>query len=321
MPLPEATLDELHSIRSRHPAVLEGVFLSMALKFANADRWNAARALLLTLHGISRRVGNGLRPVPRFWKRWRNWTEPVPYRAVVGIQLVLKCGLVLLCVERGTDAAEPIRYGRDVLPILSNGCFHCHGPDAKKREADLRLDTSEGATADLGGYQAIAPGDPDESELMRRISSDDPDERMPPAGAVIQLQPAQIDVLRRWIAHGAEYEGHWAFIAPRRPALPEVTNAQWVRNPIDTFVLVRLVREGLAPSAEADRRTLIRRLSLDLRGLPPTPVEIDSFVNDKDPQAYEGLVERMLRSPHYGEGHGMELARCGALCRLERLSG
>ena len=198
-------------------------------------------------------------------------------------------------------AAEPVQYGRDVLPLLSNACFKCHGPDPETREADLRLDTRIGATEDRGGYQAIAPGDVDESELVRRLTSEDPDERMPPIDAVVQLNPKDIETLKAWVEQGAEYEQHWAFINPERPAIPQVARHHGVRNPIDAFVLARLEQEQLAPSPPASRATLIRRLSLDLTGLPPSPADVNAFLADDQPQAYERLVDQLLQTPHYGE--------------------
>ncbi|MCA9247833.1 MAG: PSD1 domain-containing protein [Planctomycetales bacterium] len=204
-----------------------------------------------------------------------------------------------LVAEAGAE--EPVQYGRDVLPILSNACFHCHGPDAAQREADLRLDTREGATADLGGYRAVVAGNLEESELWQRIQSDDDDERMPPVDSVVQLQPEQIATLRRWIEQGAPFEGHWAFAAPVRPAVPQVATSDWVRNPIDAFVLARLEREQLRPMPPADRETLLRRVVLDLTGLPPSPAETAAFLADQQPLAYERQVDRLLKSPHYGE--------------------
>ena len=198
--------------------------------------------------------------------------------------------------------ADQIDFARDVRPILAGRCFKCHGPDEAQRQAGLRLDVRESATAEAdSGLRAVVPGRPDESELVRRIFSEDRSEIMPPAHAKNPLTAAQKEILRRWIAAGAEYEPHWAFIAPQRPPLPEVRDAEWSRNPIDRFVLARLEREGLAPSPPADGYTLIRRVYLDLIGLPPTPEEADAFVNDDSPEAYERLINRLLASPHYGE--------------------
>jgi len=195
---------------------------------------------------------------------------------------------------------DQIEYDRDVRPILSDTCFKCHGFDAVKRKADLRLDTLEGATADLGGYRAIVPGQPQQSEAFVRLTAHD-DDLMPPADSGLKLTPRQVAIVRRWIEQGAQYKPHWSFVPPVRPELLPVRNQGWVRNPIDTFVLSRLEREGLSPSPEADRPTLIRRVSLDLTGLPPTPAEVAEFVADTAPNAFEKVVDRLLASPHFGE--------------------
>jgi hypothetical protein len=200
-------------------------------------------------------------------------------------------------------AADP-DFARDVRPILSQHCFKCHGPDDKARKAKLRLDTRDAAVeGGRSGDPAVFPGKPDQSELVRRILSDDESELMPPPAAKKPLTVAQKDILKRWVAAGAEYRPHWAFAKPTRPAVPALGSASRlnVRNPIDAFVLARLEREGLKPSPEADRYTLVRRVYLDLIGLPPTPAEADAFANDQSPDAYEKLVDRLLASPHYGE--------------------
>ena len=199
-------------------------------------------------------------------------------------------------------APAPIEFNRDVRPILSDTCFQCHGPDKAKRKADLRLDLEASAKAKLGDHFAIVPGQPAKSELIRRITTSDPDDRMPPADAGRQLTPQQIEVLRRWIEQGAQWQAHWAFIAPRRPAVPEISDFKsQISNPIDSFILARLAREGIQPSPEADRATLIRRVSFDLTGLPPTLAEADAFLADTSPQAFERVVDRLLASPRYGE--------------------
>lgn len=196
---------------------------------------------------------------------------------------------------------ERLQFNRDVRPILSDNCFTCHGPDAATKKIPLRLDQEQAAKADLGGRKAIVPGKPDESEVMRRVTADKPARRMPPAYTGHTLSAKEIDTLRTWIAQGAEWEKHWSFIAPRRAALPAVRQKEWVRNPIDLFVVARLEKEGLAPSPEASRETLIRRVSLDLTGIPPSPKEIDAFLTDRSPDAYEKLVDRLLASPRFGE--------------------
>ncbi|MEX0819909.1 MAG: DUF1549 domain-containing protein, partial [Pirellulaceae bacterium] len=220
----------------------------------------------------------------------------------------------------GADPVAPLEYNRDIRPILADNCFRCHGADSASREAELRLD--QRATAIDSG--ALTPGQPDDSELLRRILSDDPDEMMPPAETRQALSLEQKAKLRQWIASGATYEEHWSFVPPVKAALPDVAPTLKVAsalrggklkqpaspsaassvktlNAIDHFVLDRLSLEGLAPSREADRTTLIRRLSLDLNGLPPTPEEVDAFVADKSDSAYEALVDRLLASNRYGE--------------------
>ena len=193
-------------------------------------------------------------------------------------------------------------FSRDVRPILSNNCFPCHGPDKKQRKAKLRLDTPSGSQADLGGHRAIEPGKLGESELIRRILSDDPDEIMPPKDSNRRLSEENRNTLQQWILSGANYDEHWAWNPPKRPILPHSTeSAEWARNGIDHFILDRLLLEGLQPAPAADRHTLIRRLSLDLTGLPPSPEEVDAFLSDSSSAAYEKLVDRLLKSPHYGE--------------------
>jgi hypothetical protein len=207
---------------------------------------------------------------------------------------------------------DKVDFTRDIRPILANQCLLCHGPDPKDRKGDLRLDTREGALADLGGHAAIVPGKPDQSELLKRVTATDPDDVMPPKKTGKKLGAADIAVLRRWIEQGAPYAKHWAFVKPERPAVPAVKHAAWPRNDVDRFLLARLEKEGLRPSPEADRTALVRRLALDLTGLPPTIEEADAFAADKDPAAYEKLVDRLLASPHFGERWGkvwLDLAR------------
>jgi hypothetical protein len=203
-------------------------------------------------------------------------------------------------------APPALNFNRDVRPILSENCFACHGFDEAAREADLRLDVAESALEDRGGYAAIVAGDPKASEAWRRIVSEDESEVMPPVDSHRVLTAEQKDVLRRWITEGAEYEKHWSFIPPVKAAAPEVSDAAWVRNEIDRFVLARLDAEQLKPSTEADRRMLIRRLSFDLTGLPPSADEVAAFVADKSPDAYEKLVDRLLSSSHFGERMALE---------------
>ena len=199
-------------------------------------------------------------------------------------------------------AAPAVDFNRDVRPILSGNCFKCHGIDDGARKGKLRLDVREGATgAAKSGKAAIVPGKPEQSELVRRIFSPDPDEVMPPASTKVILTDAQKNLLKAWVAQGAEYRVHWAFVAPVQAPPPEVSDPAWANNPVDRFVFHRLEAEGLRPSPEADRYALIRRVSLDLIGLPPTPEEADAFVQDSSADAYEKLVDKLLASPHYGE--------------------
>jgi hypothetical protein len=218
--------------------------------------------------------------------------------------LLLIIGHLVLPAHGRTEEERPIDFATEIRPILSDTCVRCHGPDASQRAAGLRLDTAEGAMADLGGYAAIVPGKPEESELYLRIAEEVADFRMPPADSGKSLSDAQVELIRRWIAQGAPWEEHWAFSPPQRPPLPNVRESSRVRNPIDAFILAPLERDGISPSAEADRATLIRRASLDVIGLPPTPEEVRAFVNDDRPDAYEHLIDRLLASPHYGERWG-----------------
>lgn len=206
----------------------------------------------------------------------------------------------MVLTATGTILAAEASFSRDIQPVLARNCFACHGPDEGDRQAELRLDLREAAVSS----GAIVPGAPDESELIRRVFSTDPEVQMPPPRAHAVVTDAQKELLRQWIAEGAKYEPHWAFVPPRRPVPPPLHDPELprrTRNAIDQFVWSRLEREGLRPAPEADRYTLIRRVSLDLIGLPPTPEEADAFVQDEDPLAYERLVERLLQSPHYGE--------------------
>jgi hypothetical protein len=198
-------------------------------------------------------------------------------------------------------ATAPVRFNRDIRPILSNTCFVCHGPDNNLRKADLRLDREKDVLGDRDGHRIIVPGKPDQSELYRRITHANVRKRMPPAKHPHRLAPAQIALIRRWIEEGGKYQAHWSLLAAQRSPLPAVKNQAWPRNAVDRFILGGLEKAGLEPSPEADRRTLFRRLSFDLTGLPPTPAEVDAFLADTHPQAYEKLVDRLLDSPHFGE--------------------
>jgi Protein of unknown function (DUF1553)/Protein of unknown function (DUF1549)/Concanavalin A-like lectin/glucanases superfamily/Planctomycete cytochrome C len=200
-----------------------------------------------------------------------------------------------------TGADPPVSFSRDIRPVLSNTCYPCHGPDGAKRKAGLRLDQEASARAERDGRRAIVAGDLEASELYQRITAVDPDERMPPVKSGKSITQAQIERIGRWIAQGAKWETHWAFVAPRRPAVPQVKHPEWLRNPLDAYILERLEREGLVPSPEAKRGVLLRRVSFDLTGLPPTLTELEAFENDRTPAAYERAVDRLLASPRFGE--------------------
>jgi hypothetical protein len=222
-------------------------------------------------------------------------TRLMKWRVVAATVLVLAQGLT-------GWSDEPISFNRDVRPILSNHCYQCHGPDEKHREGGLRLDGRDAAMAKLeSGETALVPGDAAASHLIARITSADAGLVMPPPEIGKPLSPAQIETLTKWIAQGAEYQGHWSFLPPADAAPPDIARPEFVQNPIDRFVLKRLLAEGLEPSPEADRMTLLRRVTLDLTGLPPTPAEVDAFLNDASPNAYEKVVDRLLQSPRYGE--------------------
>ncbi len=217
---------------------------------------------------------------------------------------VAALALAAMAVAARGFAEDRVDFNRDIRPILSAACFQCHGPDASKRKAELRLDTRDGAFAPHDDRVAFAAGKPDASEAYRRITSDDPDERMPPAKSGKSLTERQIELIRAWIEQGAAWHDHWAFVSPQRPAVPQVKAEGRVHNAIDAFIIARLERDGLSLAAEADKTTLLRRLSLDLIGLPPTIAEVDAFLVDDSPDAWSRQVERLLSSPHYGERWG-----------------
>jgi hypothetical protein len=223
----------------------------------------------------------------------------------------------IACWSAAVPAAvtnAPVVFNRDIRPILSDNCLACHGPDAGKRKAELRLDTPEGATALHQGRQAVKPGDLATSEMWRRINSTEPKVKMPPPDSGKKLKPEQVSALGRWIQQGGVYQKHWAFVAPVRPDPPAVQRADWPRNDIDRFILAKLEAKGLEPSPLASKDTLLRRVTLDLTGLPPSLDEVDTFENDQRPDAYDRLVDRLLDSPAYGEQmarYWLDLARYG----------
>jgi mono/diheme cytochrome c family protein len=208
---------------------------------------------------------------------------------------------VVLAAASVSEAAYPVDYDRQILPILSDNCYKCHGPDENARKAHLRLDRKEGAFRVREGKTVIAPGNADGSELIRRITSTDPDVKMPPPKSGRNLSAAQIELIKTWIGQGARWEMHWSLVAPTRPKAPEVADKQWCRNAIDGFVLAKLEQRHLKPASECAQGILLRRVTLDLTGLPPTPGELNAFLADKSPDAYEKVVDRLLASPRFGE--------------------
>ncbi|NRA96105.1 MAG: DUF1553 domain-containing protein [Planctomycetes bacterium] len=206
-----------------------------------------------------------------------------------------------MVVHLPASAQESIDFNRDIRPLLSDRCFHCHGFDAQQRKAGLRLDTWEGLTGTLKDHHPVVPGKPAQSELVRRINASDVSDRMPPADSGVTLSKDEIALLERWIAEGAPFEKHWAYVTPEAPKPPDVARDVTTRGGLDRFVAARLADKGLKPSEEADRLTLCRRVTLALTGLPPTPEEIDAFLADARPGAYERLVDRLLASPRFGE--------------------
>jgi hypothetical protein len=233
--------------------------------------------------------------------------QPGPKQTALGLLAVILSSTITFgfggtLATTGKKSKPDVDFNRDIRPILSENCYTCHGPDSEKRKAGLRLDKQDIALSELkSGDHAIVPGDPAKSALIARISTSNDDDRMPPLKTGKHLTTTQINLLTKWIAQGAEWKKHWAFIPPERPSLPHVVNSRWPQNAIDTFILARLQRDGLSPSPEADRATLIRRVTFDLTGLPPTPEEVDAFLNDRRPDAYEHLVDRLLGSARYGE--------------------
>ena len=219
-------------------------------------------------------------------------------RPGIRARIAAASGLFALLLPASPSRADgPVEFNRDIRPILSENCIACHGPDKARRKADLRLDIR----ADAVEQGAIVPGKPDESELLARVMTAEAEEMMPPHESTKVLTPAQKALLKRWVAEGARYQAHWAYEPIRKPPAPAVKRAGWARNPIDSFILAGLEARGVKPSPEADRRTLLRRLSLDLIGLPPTPEEVAAFEADASADSYERAVDRLLASPHFGE--------------------
>jgi mono/diheme cytochrome c family protein len=231
------------------------------------------------------------------------------------VAAIFGIAVIWWAADRAVGNSSKLSFNETIQPILSENCYACHGPDPGARKAGLRLDRAEFAYAKHEKFgPAIIRGNPDKSPLVRRIESTDPKERMPPPEARHTLKPEQIALLRRWVKEGAAYEEHWSFIAPKRPPIPDTRDRHWAHNPIDSFILSRLDKEGLRPSEEADRSALIRRVTYDLTGLPPTPEEVEAFVADGSANAYEKVVDRLLASPRYGEHRAhywLDVARYG----------
>ena len=237
------------------------------------------------------------------------------------MRILLSTYVLLVLFVPSVDGAEIdhslLRFNRDVRQILADKCFHCHGPDANKREADLRLDRDPISGTDEP--LVIVAGRPEASELYRRITSTDPDERMPPADQERQLSPAEIEILRRWIEQGGQYEPHWAFVAPVHPALPSVSNPSWPRNGIDYFVLRRWMKKDCSLPAEADKTTLLRRVTLDLTGLPPTPAEVDAFLATVAATPTKRSSIGCSQSPRYGERMALDWLDAARYADTQRL--
>jgi mono/diheme cytochrome c family protein len=247
---------------------------------------------------------------------------PLRFAAKAGLRLTCLvpwvAGIVFSGSAWGQSPQRRVDFGRDIQPLLAKRCFACHGPD--KGEGGLRLNQRDTALAELdSGEHAVVPGEPDQSELLRRITAEDAGERMPPEGKPLEAE--QVALVRQWIAEGAKWEAHWAFQPLTQPPVPDVASRDWVRNPIDAFILSRLEQSGLRPAPPADRAALARRAYYDLTGLPPTPAEIDDFLADQSPDAYERLVERLLASPQYGERwarHWLDAVRYAETNSFER---
>jgi hypothetical protein len=237
------------------------------------------------------------------------------------LRWILSLALPFACMTLGVSSArllaEPPDFNRDVRPILADKCFSCHGPDSKHREAELRLDVEDSTRA----ANIIVAGHPDKSQMIQRLVTTNPDERMPPLKTGKQLTEQEIQVLRRWIEAGAQFAPHWAYVAPRRSTIPKDSGEE---NLIDAFIVAELKEHGLQLAPEADRRTLIRRLKFDLLGLPPAPEDVDAYVKRNDPKAWRKSVERVVEQRTLRRKDGGLLAGSGSLCRhcgLSRRSG
>ena len=231
-------------------------------------------------------------------------TSPPRGIPAFALLLLLLTPLFSLCAAApaaGTASGSPIDFNREIRPILSDNCFSCHGFDSKKRKAELRLDTAEGAYAIKDGVQAIKPGDPSASALLERVLSKDPDEVMPPPDSHKKLTQIQIETLRRWISQGAPYRKHWSFETPIKATVPTSPGTSSTLAPVDAFLQAELSRRDLRSSPEAPKETLLRRLTLDLTGLPPTPSEVEAYLADSSPEAYQKVVDRLLGSIRFGE--------------------
>ncbi|HVX48888.1 MAG TPA: DUF1549 domain-containing protein, partial [Chitinophagaceae bacterium] len=236
---------------------------------------------------------------------------------VVGVLSAIIIAVIIFITScHSGNGSNEVSYNFDIRPILSDKCFACHGPDANKRKAHLRLDIGDSAYAPLQetkGAFAIVPGKPGESELYKRITSTDPTYQMPvPDSHLGLLTEDQVALFKKWIEQGAKYERHWAFTPPKKVPLPEVDDKKWVKNEIDYFTLAKMEEKGLKPNEEADKERLLKRISLDITGLPPSIEMMDKFLNDKSPDAYEKMVDQLLASNAYGEKmavHWLDVAR------------
>src|SRR5213594_2382081 len=231
-----------------------------------------------------------------------HWPCKISWHRWLLLTTLLGFGPATVLGAKSPGSTAKVDFNRDIRPIFSEHCYACHGPDEQKRKAGLRLDVKEEAFKELkSGNHALVPGDLAKSALVARISSTDPEEVMPPPKHKKPLKPEEVALLKQWVQEGAQWKKHWSFIPPERPELPAVKDRKWPHNAIDYFTLARLEKEKLKPNPEADKPTLIRRVTFDLTGLPPTIQEVDDFLADKSPAAYEKRVDRLLASPHYGE--------------------